>query len=83
MLEDCGGWLNRDTALYFRDYASYVFDKLGDRVHFWITHNERWCAAFLGYGSGEHAPGLKSAALSTATSGAAAHVLGGLSAGPL
>ena len=27
------------------------------QVKFWITLNEPWCSAFLGYGNGEHAPG--------------------------
>ena len=30
---------------------------LGDRVRHWITLNEPWCSAFLGYGCGAHAPG--------------------------
>lgn len=30
---------------------------LGDRVATWTTFNEPWCSAFLGYGSGVHAPG--------------------------
>ena len=34
-----------------------VADALGDRVKHWITLNEPWCSAFLGYGSGMHAPG--------------------------
>lgn len=56
-LEDRGGWLNRDTAKYFRDYAMVVFEQLGDVAASWITLNEPWCSAFLGYGIGEHAPG--------------------------
>ncbi|NUT35028.1 MAG: beta-glucosidase [Hamadaea sp.] len=56
-LEDRGGWLNRDTALRFADYASIVGERLGDRVGLWCTLNEPWCSAFLGYGSGAHAPG--------------------------
>ena len=56
-LEDKGGWMNRDTALYFQDYAETVFQELGDSVQLWITLNEPWCSAFLGYGNGEHAPG--------------------------
>lgn len=56
-LEDRGGWLNRDTAKYFRDYAVTVFEALGDVVTSWITLNEPWCSAFLGYGNGHHAPG--------------------------
>lgn len=57
VLEDKGGWLNRDTAMYFRDYAMVAFEELGDVVTSWITLNEPWCSAFLGYGNGEHAPG--------------------------
>ncbi|HCZ05662.1 MAG: beta-glucosidase [Thermotogota bacterium] len=51
------GWLSDDTPLYFRDYAATVFEKLGDRVKLWITLNEPWCSAFLGYFMGIHAPG--------------------------
>jgi beta-glucosidase len=56
-LEDAGGWLVRDTAERFADYAAIVHERLGDRVHIWATHNEPWCAAYVGYGSGRHAPG--------------------------
>jgi beta-glucosidase len=56
-LEDSGGWLVRDTAARFAEYASLVGERLGDRVPVWTTLNEPWCSAFLGHGSGEHAPG--------------------------
>ena len=58
-LEDLGGWPARDTASRFADYAALVHEALGDRVHRWSTINEPWCAAFLGYGSGVHAPGRR------------------------
>ena len=56
-LEDRGGWLVRETAERFADYAMAVHDRLGDRVRLWATLNEPWCSAYLGYGSGRHAPG--------------------------
>lgn len=56
-LEGRGGWTNRDTALRFSDFASAVVARLGDRADMWTTMNEPWCASFLGYASGEHAPG--------------------------
>jgi beta-galactosidase len=56
-LEDDGGWLNLDTAAAFRDYAALTHDALGDVIKHWITLNEPWCSAFLGYGNGVHAPG--------------------------
>lgn len=58
-LEDKGGWLNRDTAHAFADYAAVVARRLGDRVPMWATHNEPWCTARLGYESGIHAPGRR------------------------
>ncbi|MGD0944958.1 MAG: GH1 family beta-glucosidase [Acidimicrobiales bacterium] len=57
-LEDGGGWTNRDTAGRLEDYARVVAGALGDRVQRWITLNEPWVAAFIGYGNGHHAPGL-------------------------
>lgn len=57
-LQDSGGWPSRDTAEYFAEYARIVFDRLGDRVRLWATHNEPWVAAFLGHAHGLHAPGL-------------------------
>ncbi|GAB3933722.1 GH1 family beta-glucosidase [Kribbella albertanoniae] len=56
-LEDAGGWPERDTAERFADYAGAITAVLGDRVGRWTTLNEPWCSAFLGYGSGLHAPG--------------------------
>ncbi|MCA1942009.1 MAG: family 1 glycosylhydrolase [Yonghaparkia sp.] len=56
-LQEAGGWPARDTALRFADYAADVHAALGDRIHHWTTLNEPWCSAFLGYLSGEHAPG--------------------------
>ncbi|MEY2848018.1 MAG: hypothetical protein RI885_683 [Actinomycetota bacterium] len=56
-LEDAGGWTNRDTAYRFAEYALSVHDALGDRVQSWTTLNEPWCASFLSYIAGEHAPG--------------------------
>ncbi|MFJ2032090.1 GH1 family beta-glucosidase [Streptosporangium sp. NPDC087985] len=58
-LEDAGGWPSRDTSKRFADYAAAVHEALGDRVRNWSTVNEPWCAAFLGYASGEHAPGRR------------------------
>ncbi|MFE0700653.1 GH1 family beta-glucosidase [Streptomyces sp. NPDC058872] len=59
-LEDAGGWPHRDTAHRFAEYADIMADALGDRVTTWTTLNEPWCAAFLGYGNGVHAPGRTS-----------------------
>ncbi|MFJ6574758.1 GH1 family beta-glucosidase [Streptomyces sp. NPDC091368] len=56
-LEDAGGWPERSTAERFAEYAGIVAGALGDRVKRWTTLNEPWCSAFLGYGSGVHAPG--------------------------
>ncbi|MES1247485.1 MAG: GH1 family beta-glucosidase [Actinomycetota bacterium] len=56
-LEDEGGWPARATAEAFAEYASVVAARLGDRVVHWSTHNEPFCASWLGYGYGEHAPG--------------------------
>ena len=58
-LEDRGGWPERGTAEAFADYAMVVHERLGDRVQVWATHNEPWCAAYLGYSAGVHAPGRK------------------------
>ncbi|HWH24802.1 MAG TPA: GH1 family beta-glucosidase [Candidatus Limnocylindria bacterium] len=65
-LEDAGGWPARDTALRFADYAAAVARALGDRVGLWMTLNEPWVSAWLGYATGVHAPGrtdLRAAAL--------------------
>jgi len=58
-LQDAGGWTSRDTAKRFEDYARIVAGALGDRVARWTTLNEPWVAAFIGYGNGVHAPGIK------------------------
>lgn len=56
-LEHAGGWLNRDTAERFRDYAELVAAHLGDRVKHWYTINEPAMTTLQGYGIGNLAPG--------------------------
>ncbi|MFN8675280.1 MAG: GH1 family beta-glucosidase [Thermomicrobiales bacterium] len=58
-LQDRGGWLNRDTASRFGEYAYTVASALRDGVHTWTTISEPATAAFLGHWSGEHAPGTR------------------------
>ncbi|HEU5217872.1 MAG TPA: GH1 family beta-glucosidase [Gemmatimonadales bacterium] len=56
-LDDQGGWLNRDVAGWFADYAAAVVRRLGDRVAMWTTLNEPWVVSDAGYLHGIHAPG--------------------------
>jgi beta-glucosidase len=71
-LEDAGGWPERSTIDAFGELAEAVAGRLGDRVGHWLTQNEPWVVAWLGYGYGVHAPGRISAADALA---AAHHVL--------
>ncbi|MCF1741555.1 GH1 family beta-glucosidase [Paradevosia shaoguanensis] len=58
-LQDKGGWMNRDIASAFGDYASLVAQKFGDRLSAIATINEPWCVAFLSHFLGIHAPGYR------------------------
>lgn len=58
-LDDLGGWLNRDIANWFSDYASLMFRKLDGRVKTWATLNEPWVVTDGGYLHGALAPGHK------------------------
>ncbi len=57
-LQDKGGWLNRDIADKFAEYARIVARRLSDRVKHWAMFNEPNIHALFGYGEGTHAPGL-------------------------
>lgn len=59
-LQDRGGWPNRDSVDWFADYAQIIFEKLGDRVPYFATHNEPFVVAFPGYAEGSMAPGIAS-----------------------
>lgn len=58
-LEQKGGWLNRETAYAFAEYAEIVVSRLKSKVSAWATFNEPYCSAFLGYQVGVHAPGFQ------------------------
>jgi beta-glucosidase len=60
VLEDSGGWTNRDTASRFADYVELVTRALGDRVSDWMLFNEPSAFTDLGHLEGTHAPGRKS-----------------------
>ena len=57
-LQDEGGWAARETADAFADFTAIAAEALGDRVHRWITLNEPWVSAHVGYRDGRHAPGI-------------------------
>ncbi|MDV6330246.1 GH1 family beta-glucosidase [Asticcacaulis sp. 201] len=56
-LDDRGGWLNRDSADWFADYARVVFQAFDGRVKKWATINEPWVVSDGGYLNGTIAPG--------------------------
>ncbi|WP_299531294.1 GH1 family beta-glucosidase [uncultured Streptomyces sp.] len=59
VLQDRGGWVSRDTAYHFAEYASVLAQRLGDRVHHWATLNEPLCSAWIGHLEGKMAPGVQ------------------------
>ncbi|NIM94795.1 MAG: beta-glucosidase [Anaerolineales bacterium] len=59
VLQEGGGWANRDTLEYFQEYAVIIYNALSDRVHLWATHNEPWVISFGGHYYGLIAPGIK------------------------
>lgn len=58
-LHERDGWLNRDIADWFADYAVTMAERLGDRVKTWMTMNEVWVCAYHGYWQGVMAPGIR------------------------
>ena len=50
-----GGWLNRDIAEWFGEYAKLIAERFSDRVKYFFTLNEPQCFVGLGYLRGEHA----------------------------
>ncbi|ONI66847.1 beta-glucosidase [Kribbella sp. ALI-6-A] len=56
-LEDAGGWLQRDIADRFADYAAVLAERFADRVPLWMTINEPVVLTMMGYAVGAHAPG--------------------------
>ncbi|KAG7503012.1 lactase-phlorizin hydrolase-like [Solea senegalensis] len=57
-LQTVGGWENETIVHRFKDYADVLFSRLGHKVKFWITLNEPYIVANLGYGYGTFAPGI-------------------------
>jgi len=57
---EINGWLGEEIDDVFAEYADACFHHFGDRVKNWITINEAWVVAILGYGHGVFAPGKKS-----------------------
>jgi beta-glucosidase len=66
VLQDRGGWANRDCASWFADFAGVVAERLGYGVEDYITLNEPAVVANRGYRDGSHAPGATDDALAMA-----------------
>ena len=43
-----GGWENPNTAREFGNFSEFLVKRYGDRIKFWMTHNEP--NIFLGFG---------------------------------
>jgi beta-glucosidase len=59
VLQDKGGWMNRDVIGWFSEYANLITKTYGDKVKDWIVLNEPTAFTAVGYGLGIHAPGLR------------------------
>lgn len=59
VLQDRGGWANRDVLGWFEDYVGVVADAIGDRVRHWMIFNEPTSFLLVGDLVGVHAPGIR------------------------
>jgi beta-glucosidase len=59
VLQDKGGWMNRDVIGWFSEYVNLITKTYGDKVKDWIVLNEPTAFTAVGYGLGIHAPGLR------------------------
>jgi beta-glucosidase len=57
VLEDKGGWTNRDIIQWFTEYTAVCARHFGDRVKYWMVMNEPSVFSGAGYFFGIHAPG--------------------------
>ncbi|XP_074318914.1 beta-glucosidase 12-like [Silene latifolia] len=55
--DEYGGFRSPLIVEDFRDYANLCFREFGNKVKHWITLNEPWTYSYVGYGTGEFAPG--------------------------
>lgn len=67
-LQETGGWDHRQTTDYFADYATVIFQSLGDRVKKWLTLNEPWVISYCGHAENIHAPGFADNAMAVRVS---------------
>jgi beta-glucosidase len=58
VLEDRGGWVQREFTDWFADYAAAMARQYGDRVTHWMTINEPICISDDHYGGAVEPPGL-------------------------
>src|SRR4051812_18848939 len=58
-LQDKGGWLERDMAERFGEYAAILGERFSDRIDMWATLNEPVVVTLYGHALGMHAPGLR------------------------
>jgi beta-glucosidase len=63
VLQEQGGFANRDICGWFSDYAIQAASRFGDRVKHWIMLNEPSVYACLGHAQGIFAPGIIDRAL--------------------
>lgn len=59
VLEDMGGWTNREVLNWFDEFTMLCARSFGDRVKNWMVLNEPMVFTGAGYFLGYHAPGRK------------------------
>lgn len=59
VLEEKGGWTNRDVINWFAEFADVCTKSYGDKVKNWMVLNEPMSFTGLGYFMGYHAPGKR------------------------
>ena len=59
VLEDKGGWTNREVVDWFKSYTEVCAKEYGKKVKNWMVFNEPAAFVGLGYLIGYHAPGKK------------------------